>query len=480
MRINSKTKSHPKTHGGAPAARGLTDLQKLRRSVMSCLLWEDTFYEDGQSITDRIKEHAENVDPGALGSVALEARNSMHLRHVPLLLCSILSRTGKGSWEVGEVIRGCVKRADEIPELLAIHAKLNNTTPDNLKKHITAQMKRGLGLAFRNFDEHQLAKYDRAGPITLRDAMRLVHPRPESANQSYLWKRLLDGKLKTPDTWEVNLSKSEHGQKKTDEEKREVWERMLHEEKLGYMALLRNLRNMEDVGVDRSLINSAILARKGARNVLPFRYVAAAREAKSFSQSIDTALQEAISYLPKLPGTTVVLVDVSGSMVGTPVSKKSKMDRMTAASTLASMFNCEDIRVFTFSNKCVEVPPYRGLAGVEAIRRSQPHGGTAIDEAIEYINSRIHAKIKHDRIIVITDEQATGRLGFFCGSRPVPDPVVDKAYFLNVGTYENGVGYGRWTHIDGFSENVIRYIVELESRDWMEVPTSWRRNTLRD
>ena len=29
-------------------------------------------------------------------------------------------------------------------------------------------------------------------------------------------------------------------------------------------------------------------------------------------------------------------------------------------------------------------------------------------------------------------------------------------------SYKNGVGYGKWTHIDGWSEAVIEYIRALE------------------
>lgn len=89
-------------------------------------------------------------------------------------------------------------------------------------------------------------------------------------------------------------------------------------------------------------------------------------------------------------------------------------------------------------------------AGVDALIRSQPHVGTALAQAVATIN----AKIPHDRLIVITDEQATdGR---------VPDPVAKNAYMANVSSNKNGVGYGKWRHIDGFSEGVIRWMHEVE------------------
>jgi len=97
----------------------------------------------------------------------------------------------------------------------------------------------------------------------------------------------------------------------------------------------------------------------------------------------------------------------------------------------------------------VEVPPRRGMAGVDAILRSQPSNGTLLGKAMRKINT-----IAHDRLIVITDEQSQD---------PVPDPVSGKAYMINVASAKNGVGYGPWTHIDGFSENVLNYIREHEA-----------------
>jgi len=158
-----------------------------------------------------------------------------------------------------------------------------------------------------------------------------------------------------------------------------------------------------------------------------------------------------IDALPKLKGTTVVLVDVSGSM-DAPLAKKSDMSRIDAAAMLGCMI--DGARVFSFSNQLVEVPAYKGLAGVEAVVRSQPHSGTAMASAIDIAQTRYKA----DRIIVISDEQATD-------GRVVAPMAYPYRYMINVASYKNGVGYGAWTHIDGFSENVIRYIHELENAE---------------
>lgn len=322
----------------------------------------------------------------------------------------------------------------------------------NGKRPLTKQMKVGLGRAFGKFDAYQLAKYDREGPVKLRDVLFLVHAKPRDEMQAALWKQVAERSLPAPDTWEVALSGGA--------DKRETFERLLADRKLGYLALLRNLRNMDQAGVDEALVREAILARRGADRVLPFRYVAAARAAPRYEPWLDQALTEAVLQGQVLDGRTVVLVDVSGSM-DARLSAKSDLTRMDAAATLASIIP-GDVRVFTFSDGVVEVPARRGMAGVDAVIRSQPHSGTALFDAV----AKVNAKVRYDRLIVITDEQATdpSRYGYWIRGTlsAMPDPK-GKGYVINVASARNGVGYGAWTHIDGFSEAVLTFIREHEA-----------------
>lgn len=440
MRLNVKPSYQQFTHESAPAFPHLTAEQALRRSVLSSLLWERQFYEDGQEIAARIQENATKVAPDVLAALAVEAREKFHLRHTPLLLLSILARTGKGSSLVSETITRTIQRADELAEFLVVYAQVNGVTPDKLKPKLSAQVKKGLGNAFKKFNQYALTKYDRADAVRLRDVLFLTHPSPDSVEQAELWRGLVDGTLPSPETWEVALS--------SGADKKETFERLLREGNLGYMALLRNLRNMAESGVDRTLVRNAIIARKGAQRVLPFRYVAAARAAPQFEPYLDQALSEAIAEMPVLSGTTAILVDVSGSM-DDPISAKSDLKRIDAAAALASIVH-GNVRVFTFSHEMVEVPPRRGMAGVDVVIKSQPHGGTYLGAAVHAMNKQV----PHDRLIVITDEQSHDR---------VPDPVSPLSYLINVASHRNGVGYGKWCHIDGFSEQVLRFIVEHEA-----------------
>ena len=152
----------------------------------------------------------------------------------------------------------------------------------------------------------------------------------------------------------------------------------------------------------------------------------------------------------ELRDSTVVLVDVSGSM-DAPLSEKSEMHRIDAAAGLSVLARelCERVNVVTFSERMVEVPAYRGLALAKAVVESQPHQGTYLGWAVDALNKGV----AYDRLIVITDEQSHDR---------VPGPN-GKGYVINVASDKNGVGYGPWTHIDGWSDRVLDYIRELES-----------------
>jgi 60 kDa SS-A/Ro ribonucleoprotein len=441
MRTNLKTKTAKVyTHEGAPAVGRLSPIEMLKRSLLSCFLWENEFYEDGVSIAERIRSIAAKCDPSEVAALAVCARNVHGLRHAPLLLLEVLSRTGAGRpGLVSGAIAGTISRADELSEFVSLYMKLGGKT-------LSGQVKKGLATAFHSFDEYQLAKYDRDGAYRLRDVLFLCHAKPKDDEQKALWGRLIDGTLKVPDTWEVALSGGA--------DKEEAFTRLLTDGKLGYLALLRNLRNMEQSGVDRALVERAIVARKGAGKVLPFRYVAAARAAPNLEPAIDTALCAAVKELPKLTGLTGVLVDVSGSM-DHALSGKSDMKRIDAAAALASVINAEQLVVGTFSARLVMVPPRRGMAGVDTVISSQPHVGTMLGASLtEFLRKNPGL----DRLIVITDEQSHDPIPTFLKSDGL------KRYLINVMSAQNGVGYRNgWVHIDGFSEGVLRYIHNVES-----------------
>jgi hypothetical protein len=424
-----------RTHEGAPAKHISVELQ-LRRSVLACLLWENQFYEDGVEIAGRIRELVPKVDPEKVAALAVEAHNKMKLRHAPLLVVREMARHASHRKLVSETLEQVIQRADELAEFVAIYWK-DGRVP------LSAQVKKGLAGAFGKFDEYGLAKYNRDGPIKLRDVLFLIHAKPVDEKQATLWKRLVDGKLTTPDTWEVALSGGG--------DKREHWERLLRERKLGALALLRNLRNMKDAKVDEMLVLDALKQMKTDR-VLPFRFVAAARHAPQWEDALEQVMFSCVKGVPKLKGKTVLLVDVSGSM-DAPLSRKSERTRADAGSGLAVLLRevCEKVEIYSFSDNTVRIPARRGFALRDAIHASQQHSGTMLGAAVEKVAGT------YDRLIVITDEQAHDRVAAPTAS----------GYVINVASYKNGVGYGRWMHIDGWSEAVIEFIREFESYRWV-------------
>jgi 60 kDa SS-A/Ro ribonucleoprotein len=275
-------------------------------------------------------------------------------------------------------------------------------------------------------------------PVKLRDVLFLCHAKPVDAAQAELWKRLVAGELATPDTWEVALS--------AGADKREAWERLLAENKLGALALLRNLRNMAEAKVDEQLVRTG-LGRMKTERVLPFRFIAAARYAPQWEPELEKAMLRSLDGQPKLPGKTVLLVDVSGSM-DAPLSRRAEMRRNDAAYGLAVLLReiAEQVSIYTFSDKLVRVPARQGFALRDAMNASQPHGGTYLGRALGEIDE------KYDRLIVITDEQSHDA---------VPNPKA-RGYVINVASFQNGVGYGKWVHIDGWSDSVIEYIRAAE------------------
>jgi 60 kDa SS-A/Ro ribonucleoprotein len=430
------------THEGGIASR-VTPLEELRRTVMACLLWESGFYESGESVVARIQRLVPLCSPTDVAQIAVDARNRQRLRHVPLLLVRELARNPQRCPDglIAETLCAVVQRADELAEFLALYWSEEKSQDPRARKPLANQVKKGLACAFQKFNEYQLAKYNRDVTVRLRDVLFMVHAKPRDDEQAALWKRLIDGTLVAPDTWEVALSGGAN--------KKEAFERLLREGKLGYLALLRNLRNMQDAGVDESLVFTALAEGAAKSKALPFRYVAAARAVPAWEPAIDSAMQAAMAGMDKLSGSTVVVVDVSGSM-DTQLSTKSDLTRMDAAAALAVLVRgvCENVRVFTFSNQAVEVAPRSGMALIDAILRSQPHVGTQLGAAVDAIRSQVPA----DRMIVITDEQSHDRVGKPSG----------RGYMINVATNQQGVGYGDWTHIHGFSEAIVSYIVETE------------------
>lgn len=420
----------PKTHEGGMASR--TDaLETLKRSVLSTLLWEDSFYEDGEAIGDRIMRLTKEVGAESALSVMLEAKNGQKLRHAPLLMGVAMAEAG---WLKATDLDAIIRRADDMTEFLALYWA-------NGKRPLDHQIKKGLGMAFRRFDEYQLAKYNRPKAVKLRDVLRICRPKPVDEAQAALWGKVVKGTLQTPDTWETALSGGA--------DKKTTFERLLAEKNLGDLAFIRNLRNMVDSGVSREAIKASFAVREW-RWILPFQFVSAARHAPALEPQIETAMLKSMEGMDKIGGKVTILVDVSGSM-NDPLSAKSEVKRVDVAAGLAILARelCEDVEVYRFNNKVELVPARRGFALRDAIGGA--NGSTYMWQSVKAVGAHVG---KHGLMIVITDEQTAD-------SGTAKDANADLLAVVNIASNERGVGYGAGSiHINGWSENVIQYLRE--------------------
>ena len=407
--------------------------RQLKRITLAAMLWEDQFYLDGKSHAELVRDLVAKVQPEKVADLAGVARSKFKLRHIPLLLARELARNGKLQ---AQTLTNIIQRPDEMSEFLSIYWKEGKTAVSN-------QIKKGLAACFNKFNEYQLAKWNKNNAaIKLRDVMFLSHPKPQNAEQEALFKRIASDTLETPDTWEVQLSGGA--------DKCYTFTRLMSEKKLGALAFLRNLRNMAQSGVSETLIRQ-YSTQVDVSRVLPFRFIAAARIVPQFEDMLENMMFRALADLPKIKGKTVLVIDVSGSMFGTNISAKSDLDRFDAAAALAVLCReiCEQVEIYSFSYDAVRVAPRRGFALVEAISKSQNHGGTQLGQAMRTIDSQT----SYDRVIVFTDEQSYDR----------PQSPRGKGYLVNVASYQHGVNHSAWNEINGFSEAIVDYIQAFEA-----------------
>jgi hypothetical protein len=248
-------------------------------------------------------------------------------------------------------------------------------------------------------------------------------------------------------------------------DKKETWERLLQEEKLGALALLRNLRNMQNVNVDENLIKNAFNKVKVDR-VLPFRFITAAKYAPRLESNIEQAMFKCVEGLPKLPGKTILVVDISGSMGGA-LSGKSDMTRMESALALSILARelCEEVQIYATAgddgsriHATSVVANRKGFALADTIRSCNAklgHGGIFLKQCMDYIYDK---EKNADRVIVFTDEQD-------CDVKCNPSTAKNFGkynYIINIASSQNGIAYNKWTHINGFSEAVLNYIYNSE------------------
>jgi predicted regulator of amino acid metabolism with ACT domain/ribosomal protein L23 len=329
-------------------AFALSEKMALYSAVCTSLM-SNKFYETDAHAVKRINKYVRN-NPLFAKKLAVYAREEMHLRSIPVYLLAQLAKNQKLD---RKTVARVINRADEITELLAAYKQMNGR---NSLKKLSMAIKKGIKDIFESdkFDAYQYAKYyGRKKEISIRDALFLTHPKPANKEQEELFKNIADDTLPTPETWETKLSASG----KNDMSKKEVWEDLIMNEKLGYMATLRNLRNFMQADVSEEAIKKVagyISNEKAVRysKQLPFRFYSAYmmvsaehnKYKKELMDAIEKAFKFSVANIPTINRDTAgaVLTDVSASMMET-VSERSIIEYYDIGNILgtAVMNHCD-------------------------------------------------------------------------------------------------------------------------------------------
>lgn len=413
--IEQGVASHPDatTNHEGGIAYCVSPKMELYLRAAATLCGEPKFYdpsgaEERGALQDLVAKVVQE-DPEFVLRLATYCRNDLYLRSVSQVLLVEAAAHPEARGFVRQYTPGIVRRADELAEVVALYQKRNGHIGDSAPKGmLAASLKKGLADTLPNFNEYQLAKYDRANAVKLRDVLRLVHPKPKNAAQAALWKRVLDRTLATPDTWEVALS--------TKGASRETWEAILP--KMGIMAVLRNLRNLLDHDVD---ITPVVRMLEDARVILnskqfPYRFYAAYLAIGGHTNphvgmlrdALETAMDLSIGNVPHLPGLTLIATDLSASM-DDAMSEHSKMSRAMVGCVLSAMAHkfCDTAIVGGFGDRFDTYTVSRAngtLNNAERLRGLEVGHSTNTWTVIEYMLANTRYRV--DRLILFSDCQS--------------------------------------------------------------------------
>jgi hypothetical protein len=366
----------------------------------------DQFYKNAQTTLDDLRKLSEKVkDKEFVAKAAIFARDRFGMRSITHALAGELTSQLNGAEWGKNFYDKVVVRVDDMTEIMSYYLAYK-TSKDSPK--FPNSLKKGFAKAFDKFDSYQLAKYKGDNKeVKLVDVVNIVHPVPTVRNKSAL-EQLIKGELKSTDTWEAKLSQA--GQVAESEEdltklKSDAWSELIIGKKIGYFALLRNLRNIINQAptaipaacellVDERMIKSS--------RVLPFRFTTAydeisklgsSKEVRDVLVAINKALDISVCNVPKFDGDTLVVMDVSGSMSGRPSEIASLFGAI-----LAKVNNSD---VMTFSTSA-NYKQYNPMDSVLTIRDGFRYagGGTNLRDVF------VKANKAYENIIILSDMQS--------------------------------------------------------------------------
>ena len=426
-----KEESQVLNHEGAESFKLSPEMELYTAVVTSSL--SNKFYETAEEQINRMSALISKCDHKFVAQLAVYARTEMNLRSIPLFLVVELAKLHNGDNLVSRTIEKVVLRADEIMELLICYQWRNKKEGIKKLARLSHQVQVGLQQAFNRFDEYQFAKYDRDNlEVKLRDVLFLVHPKAKDDAQQELFNKIVNKTLQTPYTWETELSALGQEKYEDAEAKKaafaEKWTELIASGKLGYMALLRNLRNILEADVDDNTIKDVAERIGDAQEVLkskqfPFRFLSAYRELKTvcngkvpiIMDSLEDAVQASAQNIKGFSKETRVLLacDVSGSMY-TPISPKSSVKNYDIGLVLAMLLRnrCENVVTGIFGDtwKAVAMPLRGILSNVEQMYKREGEVGYSTNgyKVIEYLRNK---NIQMDKVMMFTDCQMWNSYG---------------------------------------------------------------------
>ncbi len=372
-------------------------------SILLTSFANDQFYKSANDTFSTLKSLIAKSNPKFVAKAAIYARTKFGMRSISHVVASELAKHLSGEKWAKDFYNAIVYRPDDMCEIISYHLANNGK--------LSNPMKKGFAEAFGKFDQYQLAKYKGEGKsVKLVDVVNMVHPVPVDKNREAL-QLLVSDKLKSSGTWESGLS--EAGSDVVAKGK--VWADLINENKIGYMALLKNLRNISEQAPDMlskacEMLTNEVLIKKSL--VLPFRFLTAFDEiakivntehSRLLMRALNEAIEKSLSNAPKFDGRTLVVVDVSGSMAGQP----SKIASLFA-SVLVKTNDCD---LLTFANDA-EYRNVNTMDSVTSIANSMRFtgGGTNFPSIF------MRANKSYDRVVILSDMQ-----GWIGGYSPVAE-----------------------------------------------------------
>jgi hypothetical protein len=395
MKFNIKKTRKTENLAGGQAFSETAKLEFV--SILLTSFVQDQFYRSDLETIYRIRELIDEInDFEFVGKAAIFARTKFGMRSVTHVVAGELAKSARGLTWTRDFFDKIVFRPDDMLEIFSYYFLT--------EKKLTNPLRDGFARALTRFDEYSLAKYRGEGKkIKLVDVVNLCHPKSTPAID-----KLMKGTLKSVDTWESELTRA--GQKASSKEdkdtlKADVWKRLILERKIGYFALLRNLRNIIEQSPDVLPEALALLVdEKMIKNslVLPFRFLTAISEIEKMSGdgvketliALAKAIDISLANVPKLPGKNLIVLDTSKSMSGRPLDIGSLF--------ASAIYKTNDADFMQFSNEgeYVTLNPVDSTATIAArIRSLAEIGGTNFHAIFEIADKA------YDRIIIFSDMQ---------------------------------------------------------------------------